>query len=174
MSMNDADFAVRLPMIEAMRESGGILALLQSERSQPFLAAADRVDAENSVQAIAILDCVGWPTESMVGKEAADAWTHLIAQRVSVEALDYSLPHLRDAAARDEVSGLTIAQVEDRADVLHGRPQRYGTQWTQSPENGYEPRPLNDEVEVEELRALLGLASLAEHKRRMEEMFGTP
>ena len=174
MGMHEADLAVRLPLIEASRESGGLIALLQNAGTQPIFAEAERVDAENSAQAMTILDRVGWPTESIVGKEAAEAWTHLIAQRVSAEALDYSLPHLRAAAARDEVSEATIAHVEDRSDVLHGRPQRYGTQWTQSPETGYEPHPLDDAAKVDERRDRLGLLSLAEHKRRMEEVFGTP
>ena len=175
MGMHELDLAVRLPMIEAIREGeGGIIGFCERAGMQPIFAEAERVDAENSAQTMAILDRVGWPTESMVGREAAEAWTHLIAQRVSAEALHYSLPHLRAAAARDEVSGMTMAEVEDRADVLHARPQRYGTQWTQSPESGYEPHPLDDAVKVEERRARLGLASLADHKRRMEEVFGTP
>lgn len=174
MRMHEVDLAVRLPLIAASRKSGGLIALLEGAGTQPIFAEAERVDAENSVQAMAILDRVGWPTESMVGKEAAEAWTHLIAQRVSAEALERSLPHLRAAAALEEVSGVVTAEVEDRTDVLHGRPQRYGTQWTQSPERGYEPHPLDDALNVDERRARLGLPSLAEHKRRMQEMFGTP
>lgn len=175
MRMHEAGLAVRLPMIEAIRESGGgLLGFLQLAGMGPILAEAKRVDGANSALAIDILDRVGWPTESMVGQEAAEAWTHLIAQRVSAEALDHSLPHLRAAAARGEVSRATIAQVEDRTDVMHGRPQRCGTQWTQSPERGYEPHPLDDALKVEERRARLGLVSLAEHKRQMEEMFGAP
>lgn len=174
LDLHEADLAVRGPLIQASRERGGLIALVEDAAMLPIFAEADRVDVENSVQAMAILDRVGWPTESMVGKEAAEAWTHLIAQRVSAEALDYSLPHLRAAAARHEVSAVTVAHVEDRTDVLHGRPQRFGTQWTQSPETGYEPHPLDDAVKVDERRAQLGLLSLAEHKRRMGEVFGTP
>ena len=174
MRMHEADLAVRLPLIEASRSSGGLIALLEKAGAEQIFAEAERVDAENNVQAMAILARVGWPTESMVGKEAAEAWTHLIAQRLSVEVLDCSLPHLRAAAAREEVDQVTIAHVEDRSDVLHGRPQRYGTQWTQSPESGYEPRPLDDPIKVDERRAELGLSSLAEHKRRIGEVFGTP
>jgi hypothetical protein len=140
---------------------------------QPLIAQANRTDAEMSVKAIEILERVGWPTASMVGKEAAEAWTHLIAQRASVVALDVSLPYLRAAAARNEIPAATIAEIEDRTDVVHGRQQRYGTQWTQSSERGYEPYPVDDLDLVEERRARLGLRSLAEHKGRMEEMYGT-
>lgn len=172
MGMHEADVAARLPLIEASRGKGGLVALLEKEEMDPVVKEAIRVDAENSAQAMAILDRVGWPTEAMVGREAADAWTHLMAQRVSAEALESSLPHLRAAAARGEVSLMTSAHIEDRADVLHGRPQRYGTQWTESPETGYAPYPLDDAVMVEERRARIGLLSLAEHKRSIEETFG--
>lgn len=174
MRMHEADLAVRVRMIDAMRETGGgIIALVERDEMRPILADVERVDAEHSRLAMAILDRVGWPTESVVGSEAADAWTHLITQRVSGETVDYSVRHLRAAAARGEVSDVTAAQVEDRTAVLHGRPQRHGTQWTQS-EGGYEPHRMDDPVKVDVRRARLGLASLAEHKHRIEEMFGGP
>lgn len=174
MHMHEADLAVRLPMIEAIRDSGGIISFLQREEMQPIIAEAQRIDAEVSLRAMEILDRAGWPTESIVGQEAAEAWTHLIVQRVSAETLGLALPHLRAAAAHGEVSAVTIAEVEDRLDVVNGRPQRYGTQWTQSPERGYRPYPMDDVASVEERRARLGLLGLAEHKRRMEEMYGAP
>lgn len=174
MRMHEADLDVRLPMIEEIRKSeGGLLGFLRNETFKPIIDKANQLDAQNSATVIAIVDRVGWPTAQMVGAEAADAWAHLVSQRVSAAALDHLLPHLQAAADRGQVPDATVASVEDRADVLSGRPQRFGTQWTQQPDGPYVPYPMDDPVKVDERRANLGLSSLAEHAAMFQVVWGS-
>ena len=116
----------------------------------------------NAVRLRTIIATHGWPTEHLVGVDGAKA-AHRIAQ--------HSINHpgfmrecrqlLDEASATGEVPRWQFAYIDDRIRVFEGLPQRYGTQWRGGPK-GLEPYPIEDEANVDERRATLGLPPLAE------------
>jgi hypothetical protein len=71
---------------------------------------------------------------------------------------------LRDAVAAGEATARHLAYLEDRVRVAQGRPQLYGTQFTQVVlQARYEPMPIEDPDYVDERRAAVGLGPLAEY-----------
>ena len=65
-----------------------------------------------------------------------------------------------------EVSAVNVAYLTDRVRMHEGKPQVYGTQFRRS--NGdWEPYPIEDPDRVDERRAALGLATLAEYKKQL-------
>lgn len=116
----------------------------------------------NAARLRAIIASHGWPTERLVGVDAATA-AHRIAQH-SINHPDFmrECRRLLDAAsANGEVPRWQFAYIDDRIRVFEGLSQRYGTQWRGGP-NGLEPYPIDDATRVDERRASLGLPTLAE------------
>jgi hypothetical protein len=66
--------------------------------------------------------------------------------------------------------GANLAYLTDRVLVAQKKPQRYGTQ--ARPEGGkMVPFPIEDEAKVDERRAELGLAPLADYLKQMESFY---
>jgi hypothetical protein len=124
----------------------------------PCMAA---VHDSNAARLKAIIAEFGWPTELLVGPDGASA-AHRIAQHsINHPAFMRECRRLLDqASARGEVPRSHFAYIDDRIRVYEGLPQRYGTQWRDTP-TGAEPYPIEDPVHVDERRAELGLPSLA-------------
>ncbi len=84
-----------------------------------------------------------------------------------------AIPHCRDAdltllsaaAATGDVSLLHVAMLEDRIRSNEGKGQRYGTQFDWDEEGRLSPLPIEDEPNVDQRRAEIGLAPLAEDVR---------
>ena len=55
--------------------------------------------------------------------------------------------------------------------LAEGKKQVYGTQY-HSPNGKWEPRPLEDEANVDKRRAEVGLSPLAEYVKQLEAMYG--
>ena len=64
----------------------------------------------------------------------------------------------------------------DRVRVAQGKPQVYGTQFWRGP-GGTGPlvaHPIDDEAEVDERRAAVGLEPLAVYGAQLRELYGDP
>lgn len=146
---------------------------------EPFTGAAleavermRAVDAENTAWMRGVLHEAGWPGRSLVGHEAANmAW--LLVQHADADpAFQRECLDLLGAAAEaGEASASDLAYLTDRVLRSEGRPQRYGTQFTQGP-NGLEAQPIEDPEHVDERRASVGLGPLAEYARLMRREYG--
>lgn len=123
------------------------------------------VHRRNGARLAEILDEVGsWPGRHLVGREGSSA-AHLIAQHdIANPALMRRCRELYAAAVeRGDACGVGLAQLEDRIRYFEGRPQRYGTHWGWNEEGSFGPwPPVEDPGQVDEWRAELGLAPLAE------------
>lgn len=131
------------------------------------------LDEKHTARLQEIVDFVGWPTASKVGKEAADAaW--LIAQHADHDVrFQRSCLAKMKATAYGEVEPRHVAMLEDRVRVNEGRLQVYGTQFTQR-FGKHVPRPMENPRHVDERRAKMGLAPLEEGIRGMYEKYGAP
>ena len=127
------------------------------------------VHENNALRLQAIMAQVGWPTEGLVGKRAAEAaW--LIAQHaISQPEFQRSCLKLLAEAAREHMVPLwQPAMLEDRIRVFEGRPQLYGTQLKPDAQGNMQPHAIEDPESVDERRRAVGLEPLAERLARAE------
>jgi uncharacterized protein DUF6624 len=129
----------------------------------------ERVDEDNTRWLGELLATRGWPGRTLVGDEGAQAaW--LLAQHADRDpGLQQAfLDALREAVAACEASPAHLAYLEDRVRVHAGRPQLYGTQFTQ--ESGeLAPHPIQDPERLDERRAEVGLEPFAAYEARMRD-----
>lgn len=157
----------------------------QEVRSEMFKPSADQsrmpelarrlesVDRENTNQVRQIVKTYGWPTFDLVGKKGAnDAW--LLVQHADQnpkfqrECLDLMQP----LVAKGQVGKQNFAYLTDRVLLAEGKKQIYGTQFTKTPTGNWEPRPMEDPENVDKRRLEMGMNTLAEYRKLIEEMYG--
>lgn len=125
------------------------------------------VHEKNALRLQEIMAQIGWPTERLVGKRAAEAaW--LIAQHaIAHPQFQRSCLKLLAVAAREHlVPAWQPAMLEDRIRVLEGRPQLYGTQLKPDEHGNMRPHTIEDPEGVDERRRAVSLESLAERLAR--------
>ncbi|MBH1665483.1 DUF6624 domain-containing protein [Stenotrophomonas sp. TWI169] len=154
--MKDADQAVRdLP--------------LTTEGEERVLSA---VDAVHTARLKAIVAAHGWPTVAQVGQDGADAaW--LLAQHADKDpAFQRSVAEaMEPLVATGQVKASNYAYLWDRT---HD-PQRYGTQGRCADPGRWEPRAVEAPETLDERRARMGLAPMAEYQAMVSrhcEQFG--
>ena len=105
----------------------------------------------------------GWPMRSKYGDEVAGA-AFLIAQHAisRPEFQHRALALLLEAAEQNEINVLDTASLSDRIAVFEGRPQLFGTQFDWDGNGQLSPAPCADEPHLDERRASVGLAPIAE------------
>jgi hypothetical protein len=131
------------------------------------------IDADNLQWLRGVVAEHGWPGESLVGAEAANAaW--LLAQHADHDPAFQRecLELLTTAAEKDEATPVQLAYLTDRVLIAEGKPQEYGTQVI-GRKDGWEPLNLRDPQTVDERRASVGLGSLAAYLASFEDQ-GVP
>ncbi len=87
--------------------------------------------------------------------------------------MDKCLLLLQDAIKQGEAESWCMAYLQDRVLTLSGKPQIYGTQHDID-ENGIAyPLPIEEPEKVEKLRKEVGLESLSDATRRIQERHDT-
>ncbi len=147
--------------------------LAMSERDQAMRLSNQwdaTVDEVNTQRMKEIVAQIGWPTRSKVGQRAASmAW--LLVQHADHDlAFQKYCLGLMSAQPANEVQPRNVAYLEDRVRVAEGRPQLYGTQFYTDSETKLGPRPIEDVAHVDERRAEVGMETLAEYTRIMEQL----
>ena len=118
----------------------------------------------------AILDQWGWPAESQVGRDGAEAAWLIVQHAIGQPALQRkALEALRRAASQGEVPALQPAMLEDRILTLEGRAQRHGTQFDWDEAGELSPLPIEDPDGLAERRHAIGLGPLGEATRARRE-----
>ena len=98
----------------------------------------------------------GFPTESLVGREAMSAFWLLIQHQ------DYDLKLQEEALKKCDFIPNERALLTDRVLINKGEKQVYGTQTRRIP-TGFEPFPIEDEAHVDKRRESVGLGTLKEY-----------
>ena len=168
------DQEARGRLIEWMKANGGDTTNLPAEKKAEFAKLSDemaKVDANNTKWLGGVVDKDGWPMVSQVGKEAAGtAW--LLVQHADADPkFQRKCLDLMTKLPKGEADAKNVAYLTDRVLLAEGKKQVYGTQF-HSPNGKLEPRPLEDEANVDKRRAEVGLSSLAEYKKQLEAVYG--
>jgi hypothetical protein len=133
-----------------------------------------QIDEDNTRWLKGVLAQHGWPGKTLVGERAAQGvW-------LMVQHADRDRPFQKEclalmekAVAAGEAQGKNLAYLTDRVLVGEGKPQRYGTQFTDK-DGVMVPQPIEDEANVDARRASVGLGTLAEYAAQMERTYSKP
>jgi hypothetical protein len=172
------DQEARKALIQWMNEHGsnGLVdeSKLSKEKQTEYekvFARMVRVDADNTKWLKSVVEKHGWPRTSRVGADGAkSAW--LLVQHADADAkFQRRCLDLMTALPKSEVSQSNLAYLTDRVLLAEGKKQLYGTQFT-SVDGRWQPRPIEDEANVDKRRAAAGLPPLAEYAERMRQQYG--
>jgi hypothetical protein len=166
------DDALRRELLEMGRVDQevreGMGAALQAQDTV-FLRRMMRVDSVHAARMREILRAHGWPGSALVGREAAHAaW--LLVQHGPLDLQREALPLIQAAGG---VAPSELAMLTDRIRVREGKPQLYGSH-ADVVDGRLVPAPIENPERVHERRAAVGLPTLEEYVRLLEQMYGMP
>ncbi len=130
------------------------------------------VDAPNAERMRQIVDQHGWPGKSLVGDDGAHAaWLLVQHATHDVELMQRCLALLESAVAAGEASSKDLAYLTDRVRVRQGKRQLYGTQYRDGLDGQTVLEEIEDAEHVDERRRAVGLPSMAEQHRAIEQAY---
>lgn len=124
------------------------------------------IDKKNREQLKKIIVKHGWPTISMVGEDGAHAaW--LVAQHsdLDLEFQKEILTVFEKLLPIGEVSKSNYAYLKDRVLVNEGKPQLFGTQFTDDSDKHPIPQPIKDRKNLDKRRAAFELIPFEEYEK---------
>ena len=128
------------------------------------------IHEKNNARIKEIINGHGWPRISTVGKKGSEAaW--LIVQHAVLDTkfMNECLILLQEAVQQGEAEGWCLAYLQDRVLTQSGKLQLYGTQHDID-ENGIAfPLPMQEPENVDVLRQEVGLDTLSEATKRIQE-----
>ncbi len=126
------------------------------------------IDKNSSVRLAQIIKEIGFPTISKVGKEGMkNAW--LIVQHSDHDvSFQESCLDLMKRAEVGEIEKKYVAYLDDRVRIEKKLPQLYGTQFKKV-DGKWVPLPIEDESKIDERRAQMGMDTLKDQIKLMEE-----
>jgi hypothetical protein len=154
--------------------SNETLAKLNKEDRAIYQKAIDRmveVDAENTKWLKTIVEKDGWPTISMVGKDGANAAWHLVQHADEEPLFQRQCLDLMEKCPKGEVSKRNIAYLTDRVLLKEKKKQIYGTQFITTSDGKMEPRPIEDEENVDIRRKEVGLGPIKKYAEQLNEVY---
>lgn len=165
----ETDQALRLELPKLAEKHGH-----DSEEVQSLWKKQAAIDKENMARLEEIVAAHGWPGKSKVGEKGALA-AFLILQHAEHEYQKKYLPMVREAVAQGELEASYVALLEDRVLMRDGKPQIYGSQLIQNRETGkLELYAIENEAEVDQRRAEVGLPPLAEYMKLFDLEYAPP
>jgi hypothetical protein len=126
-------------------------------------------DSVNLLKFENIMDSIGWPTISKVGKWGA-ATAFLIIDHTPREIMEKYFPMLEESAKKGEASMTNYATIKDRILVNRNQKQVYGTQkhWDEK-QGKFIFFPIEDEKNVNARRKEVGLFPLEEFEQHLNK-----
>ncbi len=138
---------------------------MQTHRnSKQWREELDRIDKTNTVRMKNIVEQIGWPTISLVGKKASHAGWLLVQH--SDDDVEFQKTCLRLMKINyADISMANIAYLTDRILVSEDKKQLYGTQYKRSKTKPdvWEPFPISNVANVDVRRKKMGLQTLQEN-----------
>jgi hypothetical protein len=130
------------------------------------------IDRKNTARMKEIVEKHGWPGRALVGEDGAHAaWLLVQHADKDREFQKHCLELLEKAVKAGDASGADLAYLTDRVLVAESKKQRYGTQF-RTTDGKLEPYPIEDEANVDRRRKAVGLSTLAEYRKTLEQVYG--
>jgi len=117
-----------------------------------------------------IVETHGWPTISLVGEEGAEAAWLLLQNAISrPDFMKKCLPVFESAVQENEANIRHLSCLRDGIRYFSRKPQVYGNYFDWNEEGQLVPWTIEDPENVNEKRRMMGLNTLEERVREMEE-----
>lgn len=117
-----------------------------------------------------IIQEIGWPNQSKVGIDGAEAAWLILQHAISLPDLQRdSLPLLEVETEKDEIQPYQYAHLLDRIRFFERKPQRFGTQLDWDEHGDMSPWKLESEVNVNTLREKVGLPPIEVEVERIRK-----
>jgi hypothetical protein len=132
-----------------------------------------RIDTDNTAWIKTVIAKHGWPGTALVGDQGADdAWLLVQHADRDPEFQRQALELLKSAVEADDAPARHLAYLTDRVLVDAGKPQLYGTQYTDEGDS-LQPQPVHDPKRLDERRAAMGLDTAAAYDQRMRKTYAS-
>jgi hypothetical protein len=123
-------------------------------------------DSVNLIKVTDIIDKYGWVGPDVVGGRGSSA-IFLVIQHSDIKVQDKYLPMMREAVKNKKAQPSSLALLEDRVALRHGKKQIYGSQ-VNCDKDGCWVSPLEDPDNVDKRRAEVGLGPLADYVKKWD------
>lgn len=166
LAMEKADQEVRTALIANLGADG--------KPDSLDLARMGAIDAKNTARLKEIIEQYRWPSAERVGRDGTEAAFLLVQHSPDWSFQEEMLPVIERAYRGGELEGQHYALLLDRVRVHQGRPQVYGTQMKpfEEWEDGEPvPDPIEDEANVDERRAEVGLFPMEVYFEILKKMY---
>jgi hypothetical protein len=165
------DQDARNALIDAMAGRGSKDAKASPTAEATLAHKVEAIDAANTARMKEIVERHGWPGKSLVGADGASAAWLLVQHADQDRAFQKRcLELMKPAVKLGDASGKELAYLTDRVALAEGKKQIYGTQFHQVGDK-WEPKPIDDEANVDKRRAEVGLMPMAEYRKQIEAMY---
>jgi hypothetical protein len=130
------------------------------------------IDAKHLPRLKEIVAEHGWPRLSRVGTDGANhMWLLVQHMDADIDFQKQCLALMGPQVDKGEAVASEYAYLTDRVRVAEKRFQVYGTQWRRNAKGEFEPHAIEDEKEVDARRKKIGLPTMAEYKKQLEELY---
>jgi len=124
------------------------------------------IDSVNLKIVCDILDSRGWLGADIIGGKGNHT-LFLVIQHADLKVQDKYMPIMREAVKKGNANARSLALLEDRVALGHGRKQTYGSQIGTNKETGENyVLPLEDPENVDKRRQELGLGNLEDYLKQ--------
>lgn len=156
-----------------LMQSNGPGKSMSKEQQAEFAKLAGKmkvIDSENTRWLKGVVAKQGWPTIAMVGKDGSQsAW--LLVQHADADLkFQRQCLDLMTKLPKDAISQKNLAYLTDRVLCAEGKKQIYGTQFA-TIDGKMECKPLEDEANVDKRRAEIGLGTMAEYRKILDQQY---
>jgi len=164
---------LRAELLQRQEEDQAVRKLWAEQRptrgDDPLILHGQAIDRANTAWLKGVIAEHGWLGPEMVGSDGVSAAWLLIQHADHDREFQRAMLPLIEAAFRaGKVRGSNYALLVDRVRIGEGKPQLYGSQITTK--NGEPaPHPIEDEANVDQRRADVGLEPLADYVARFKD-----
>jgi hypothetical protein len=158
------DQSVRGVFSEA-RWTQGLSPLAEKNWMNVFVTRMGAIDCDNTAWLRAQLVKVGWFSIPTYGAEADKAAWHLVQHADQARDFQREMLAKLEALPAGHTDAKRVGYLWDRVAIAEGRPQRYATQGRCEADGTWKPFDSEDPAHLDERRAKLGMAPIAEHAK---------
>ncbi|MBL4631371.1 MAG: hypothetical protein JKY14_09515 [Paraglaciecola sp.] len=169
------DQSLQRQLIKMAEQSHDIRQNLEKQDLQNVSQALQSMAAEiNNIHTQTLKEIVslhGWPSKEQVGEKGVRAAFNLVQNCKDLAFQRDMLPLvIQSYLNKDGIAGQDVAQFTDTVSIKLGKKQVFGTQvkWLNSK---VVFAPIDNEDSVNQLRAQLGMSSLAQYKKTLEHFY---
>ncbi len=125
------------------------------------------LDKKNAEYLKEIIGATGWPMQSKVGSDAANAAWLLVQHADHDPEFQQQCLELMKQLPEGEVEKKDVAFLEDRVRANAGRPTLYGTQFGPNEDGVFGSLPIETREKLNERRAAVGLGLFEDYEQEM-------